>query len=295
MSSWTLAGKTCLVTGATAGIGRVTARELARLGARVFLVARDPARGEALACEIRGEGGSAELLVADLSSQAEVRGLARRFLARDEPLHVLINNAGVFEVSRKLTSDRIEAVFAVNHLAYFLLTLLFLERLRESAPARIINVASEAHRWGTVDFDDLEGAKSYRSMRIYGRSKLANILFTNELARRLEGSGVTANCLHPGTVATRLGSQNGALARMLIASLRPFLRTPEDGASTTIYLAASPEVARVTGGYFIDCRPARSSQESRNPEIARRLWDRSAEMTGFDQPSPSSGPGPPRP
>jgi NAD(P)-dependent dehydrogenase (short-subunit alcohol dehydrogenase family) len=224
-----------------------------------------------------------------------VRGLARGFLARNEPLHVLINNAGVFEVSRKLTSDRIEAVFAVNHLAYFLLTLLFLERLRESAPARIINVASEANRWGTVDFDDLEGAKSYRSMRIYGRSKLANILFTNELARRLEGSGVTANCLHPGTVATRLGSQNGALARMLIASLRPFLRTPEDGASTTIYLAASPEVASVTGGYFIDCRPARSSQESRNPEIARRLWDRSAEMTGFDQPSASSGPGPPRP
>jgi NAD(P)-dependent dehydrogenase (short-subunit alcohol dehydrogenase family) len=291
-SSATLSGKTCLVTGATAGIGRVTARELARPGARVFLVARDPTRGEALAREIRGEGGSAEMLVADLSSQAEVRGLAQRFLSRGGPLHVLVNNAGVFELSRKLRSDGIETVFAVNHLAYFLLTLLLLERLRASAPARVVNVASEAHRWGTMDFDDLEGAKSYRPMRIYGRSKLANVLFTYELARRLAGSGVTVNCLHPGTVATGLGSQNGTLARLLISLLRPFLRTPEGGASTTIYLAASPEVTDVSGGYFIDCRRARSSEESCDPQIARRLWERSAEMTALDHPSPSSDPGP---
>jgi retinol dehydrogenase-14 len=278
---WSLDGKTCLVTGATAGIGRVTAMELARLGAKVFLVARDRARGEALAREIQGGGGKAELLVADLASQQSIRELAGRFLARAEPLHVLVNNAGVFELSRRLNADGIEMVFAVNHLAYFLLTHLLLDRLRASPPARIVNVASDAHRWGTIDFDDLEGEKSYRSMRIYGRSKLANILFTYELARRLEGTGVTVNCLHPGAVSTRLGAQNGAIARALIGLLRPFLRSPQDGAKTSVYLAAAPEVDGVSGKYFIDCRPARSSRESQDREVARRLWERSAAMTGI--------------
>jgi retinol dehydrogenase 14 len=281
MPDWTLDGKTCFVTGATAGIGRVTAVELARLGAKVFLVARDRVRGEALAREIQGDGGKAELLLADLASQQSIRELARRFLARDEPLHVLVNNAGVFELSRRLNADGIEMVFAVNHLAYFLLTHLLLDRLRASAPARIVNVASDAHRWGTIDFDDLEGEKSYRSMRIYGRSKLANILFTYELARRLEGTGVTVNCLHPGAVSTRLGAQNGAIARVLIGLLRPFLRSPQDGAKTSVHLAAAPEVDGVSGKYFIDCRPARSSRESEDREIARQLWERSAAMTGI--------------
>ena len=281
MPDWSLDGKTCLVTGATAGIGRVTALELARLGAKVFVVARDPARGEALAREIQGGGGKAELLLADLASQQSIRELARRLLARGEPLHVLVNNAGVFELSRRLNADGIEMVFAVNHLAYFLLTHLLLDRLRASAPARIVNVASDAHRWGTIDFDDLEGEKSYRSMRIYGRSKLANILFTYELARRLEGTGVTVNCLHPGAVSTRLGAQNGAIARVLIGLLRPFLRSPQDGAKTSVHLAAAPEVDGVSGKYFIDCRPAQSSRESQDREIARRLWERSAAMTGI--------------
>jgi len=280
MPDWTLNGKTSLITGATAGIGRVTALELARLGAKVFLVARDPARGEGLAREIREAGGAAEVLVADLASQRSIRDLAAGFLARDEPLHVLVNNAGVFELSRKVTVDGIENVFAVNHLAYFLLTLLLLDRLRASAPARIVNVASDAHRWGTIDFDDLEGERSYRSMRIYGRSKLANILFTYELARRLEGTGVTVNCLHPGGVATSLGSQNGRVARALIALLRPFMRTPSDGAKTSVHLASSPEVTNVSGKYFADCRERRSSRESNDPEIARRLWETSARMTG---------------
>jgi retinol dehydrogenase-14 len=288
MSDWTLNGKTCLITGPTAGIGRVTALELARLGAKVFLVARDAVRGEALAREIRQAGGAAEVLVADLASQRSIRDLAAGFLARDEPLHVLVNNAGVFELSRKVTVDGIENVFAVNHLAYFLLTLLLLDRLRASAPARIVNVASDAHRWGTIDFEDLEGERNHGdrlksvpyAMRIYGRSKLANILFTYELARRLEGSGVTVNCLHPGGVATRLGSQNGRIARALIALLRPFLRTPNDGAKTSVYLASSPEVTGVSGRYFVDCRERRSSRESSDPAIARRLWETSARMTG---------------
>ena len=257
MSDWTLNGKTCLITGATAGIGRVTALELARLGAKVFLVARDPARGDALAREIREAGGAAEMLVADLASQQSIRDLAAGFLARDGPLHVLVNNAGVFELSRKVTVDGIENVFAVNHLAYFLLTLLLLDRLRSSAPARIVNVASDAHRWGTIDFEDLQGERSYRSMKIYGRSKLANILFTHELARRLDGTGVTVNCLHPGGVATSLGSQNGRIARVLIALLRPFMRTASDGAKTSVYLSSSPEVTGVSGKYFVDCRERR--------------------------------------
>lgn len=280
MPEWTVDGKTCLVTGATAGIGRVTALELGRLGAEVFVVARDRARGEDLVREMRARGGKGELLLGDLASQQSIRGLARQFLARERPLHVLVNNAGIFELSRRVNADGFEMVFAVNHLAYFFLTHLLLDRLRASAPARIVNVASDAHRWGTIDFDDLEGEKRYRSMRIYGRSKLANILFTYELARRLEGTGVTANCLHPGAVSTRLGAQNGAIARALIGLLRPFLRTPRDGARTSIYLAASPEVDGVTGRYFVDCRPARSSRESQDREVARRLWERSAAMTG---------------
>jgi retinol dehydrogenase 14 len=285
MSDWTVNGKNCLVTGATAGIGRVTAIELARLGARVLLAVRDPVRGEALATEIRRAGGAAEVLVVDLASQQSIRELAADVLSRNAPLHVLVNNAGVFELSRKLTADGIETVFAVNHLAYFLLTNLLLDRLRESAPARVVNVASDAHRWGTIDFDDLEGERSYRTMRIYGRSKLANILFTYELARRLEGSGVTANCLHPGAVATRLGSQNGRIARALIALLRPFMRTPEDGAKTSIYLASSPDVSRTSGKYFIDCREAASSRESNDPVTARRLWQVSMRVTGLASPT----------
>jgi NAD(P)-dependent dehydrogenase (short-subunit alcohol dehydrogenase family) len=281
-SEWTLRDKTCLLTGATSGIGRVAALEIARLGARLFVVGRDRARGEAAVREIREQSGNGkvDLLLADLSSQQSIRGLAGEFLARGEPLHVLVNNAGVFALSRSLTVDGIETVFAVNHLGYFLLTNLLLDRLQQSAPARIVNVASDAHGWGTIDFDDLGGERSYRWMRIYGRSKLANILFTYELARRLEGSGVTVNCLHPGAVATRLGAQNGAIARFLIGLLRPFLRTPEAGADTVIHLAASPELEGVTGKYFVDRREGRSSRESRDPAVARRLWEVSAEMTG---------------
>jgi NAD(P)-dependent dehydrogenase (short-subunit alcohol dehydrogenase family) len=276
-----MGGRTCLITGASSGIGRTTALELARLGAKLVLVCRDRARGEETIAAIQRTtgNGDATLLVADLSSQQSIRHMASEFLAAGEPLHVLINNAGVVNTQRTLTVDGIETVFAVNHLAYFLVTHLLLDRLRASAPARIVNVASHAHRYGTMDFDDLGGERTYKAMRIYGRSKLANILFTYELARRLSGTGITANCLHPGAVATGLGKNNGSGAKILISMLRPFFRTPEAGAATSIYLASSPEVEGLSGKYFTGCKETRSSRESYDQAIARRLWELSARMT----------------
>ncbi len=253
------------------------------MGARLLLVCRDRNRGEDMITEIRQKTGSraVEMLLADLSSQQSVRQLAAEFLATQQPLHVLVNNAGLVNTRRELTADGIEAVFAVNHLAYFLLTQLLLDRLKASAPARIVNVASDAHRFGTMNFDDLGGEGSYRTMRIYGQSKLANILFTYELARRLEGTSVTVNCLHPGAVATGLGKNNGSWARGLIGLLRPFFRTPESGAATSIYLASSPDVEGVSGKYFSNCRDARSSDASYDRATARRLWEISVQMTGI--------------
>jgi len=276
-------GRTCMITGASSGIGRATALALARMGATLFLVCRDRGRGEATIAEIRAVTGNGDvaLLLADLSSQHSIRQLARDFLATQQPLHVLVNNAGVVNIGRTLTVDRIETVFGVNHLAYFLLTMLLLERLEASAPARIVNVASDAHRFGTMNFDDLGGTQRYRTMRIYGQSKLANILFTYELARRLGGSKVTVNCLHPGAVATGLGKNNGAWARVLTRMLSPFFRSAENGAATSIYLASSPDVAGVTGKYFSNCKDTRSSKESCDAAVARRLWEVSARMTGL--------------
>jgi NAD(P)-dependent dehydrogenase (short-subunit alcohol dehydrogenase family) len=277
-------GRTCMITGATSGIGRATALALARLGADLVLVCRDRGRADETVTEIRSATGNrnVEVMRADLSSQQAIRQLARDYLATDRPLHVLLNNAGVVNVRRTLTADGIETVFAVNHLASFLLTNLLLDRLTASAPARIVNVASDAHRFGTMNFDDLGGEKSYRSMRIYGQSKLANIMFTYELARRLEGSGVTVNCLHPGAVATGLGKNNGGWATVVIGMLRPFFRTPESGAATSIYLASAPQVDGVSGKYFSNRKEARSSKASYDATAARRLWDISAQMMGLD-------------
>ena len=272
-----------MITGATSGIGRATALELARRGASLVLVGRDRGRGEATLDEIGRETGNRNvtLLLGDLSSQAEVRRVASEFLASERPLHVLVNNAGVVNLKRTTTVDGIETTFAVNHLAYFLLTNLLLERLRRSAPARIVNVASEAHTFGELDFDDLENARRYRAMRVYGQSKLANILFSAELARRLAGSGVTVNSLHPGAVSTGLGQNNGAWARALIGLLRPFFKTPTDGAATSIYLAASPAVEGVSGKYFARCAEKQPSRAARDADAARRLWEISAAMTGL--------------
>lgn len=277
-----LKGRNCMITGASSGLGRVMALALARMGAGLVLVCRDRTRGENVMAEIRERTGNllVSLMLADLSVQQSIRTLAADFLARGEPLHVLVNNAGVFNLKRSLTADGIETVFAVNHLSYFMLTLLLLDRIKQSAPARIVNVASHAHRWGSINFDDLGGARSYRSSCAYGQSKLANILFTYELARRLEGTGVTVNCVHPGAVATGLGANNGAVAKLLMPVIGLFMRSPEQGAATQIYLAASPEVEGVSGKYFVDCKPAQSNQESYDTAVARRLWEVSAGMTG---------------
>ena len=280
-----LAGKTCLVTGATNGIGRVSARALAKMGAKLFLVARDPRRAEETRAEIAREVPDADvrIILADLSSQAEVRRAAAEFLATGEPLHVLLNNAGVTQLTRSETVDGIETTFAVNHLAYYLLTRLLLERIRASAPARIVNVASDAHRFGgPLDFDDLGSTRKFSWMAVYGRSKLANILFTRELARRLAGTGVTVNALHPGAVRTGLGMNNEApFMKLLVALARPFMRSPEKGAETSIWACSAPELAKVTGRYFSDRREREPNAIAQDDDAARRLWDVSAGLVNL--------------
>ncbi len=277
-------GKTVVVTGANSGIGRATAAALASLGARVVITGRDEAKTEAAAGAVRTETGNDDVHAAvfDLGSLASVRTGAADLLGRFERIDVLVNNAGVVLTDRRETADGFEATFGVNHLGPFLLTDLLLDRLRESAPARIVNVASTAHRSARrgIDFDDLQSTRSYAGMRAYGMSKLANILFTTELARRLEGSGVTANCLHPGTVATgfaRDGDADGFLA-FGIKVIRPFILTAEQGARTSVYLASSPDVEGVSGGYYVKNRPRQPSAAARNAAAARRLWEVSEEL-----------------
>lgn len=278
-------GKICLITGSTSGIGKVTALELAGLGATVVVVARDRGRGETTVAEIKAQSGRANvaLLLADLSSQASIRTLAEQVLASYPQLHVLINNAGALFTTRAETIDGIETTWATNHLAYFLLTNLLLERLKASGtatdPARIVNVASEASRTGKINFDDLQGQTSYRGFAAYSQSKLANIMFTYELAERLRDSPVTANCLHPGVIASGFGRNNQGLVGTLARLFAPLMTTPEAGARTSIYLASSPEVTTISGKYFNKRRPIRSNSASYDPAARRRLWQISAEMT----------------
>ncbi len=272
----TMAGKTVLITGANVGIGKATALELARLGARVILVCRDLAKGMAAQAEIvQMTGNSAiDLLQCDLASLADIRRLAGEVLTRYDRLDVLINNAAVIVQQRQVTPDGLELQFAVNHLAYFLLTNLLLDLLKGSPSARIINVASDAHYWARLDLDDLQAEKSaYKGTRIYQKTKLANILFTYELARRLQGSSVTVNCLHPGVIATKLVLDYTGLPYVLAAVSRFFFGSPEKGAETSIYLATSPAVASVSGQYFRRRRAVKSSSASYDPDIARRLWE----------------------
>lgn len=281
-----LSGRTVVLTGASSGIGRATALGLADEGARLFLVGRSPEHCEDTLALIRRRTGrdDAVMLRADLSSQKEVRRLADELLARADRVHVLLNNAGVTLLRRELTADGLEATFATNHLAYFLLTGLLLPRLRESAPARIVNVASDAHRFGPLDLDDLQNERRYRVMRVYGQSKTANILFTQELARRIAGSGVTANALHPGGIRSNLGRSDAAALEALRKLVGIFLKSPEQGARTSLYLACSPEVEGVSGRYFAKCRERRPAAHARDPELARRLWERSEELTGLRYP-----------
>lgn len=280
-----LSGKVCMITGATSGIGRAAAAALAACGPTLYLVARDEARALRTAKEIATASGNdkIEVLIGDLAVQHDVHRVAGEFLATGRPLHVLFNNAGVVMLRREETPDGFETTFAVNHLAYFLLTNLLLDRLRESAPARIVNTASGAHAYsgGRLDFDDLQSRKRYASMKVYAKSKLANILFTRELARRLEGSGVTVNCFHPGFVGSNLAVNNGAAARVLMTLLRPFARSNEKGAETGIYLCTSHEVEGMSGLYFYNKKPTWPKSYAQNDEDAARLWDESAAMTGL--------------
>jgi len=278
-----LAGRTCVVTGGTSGIGREIAAALAARGATLVIVCRDPERGEAARTAIaRATGNEAvSLAFADLGVQADVRRVAADLLARCPAIHVLVNNAGVVNLRRTLTPDGLEQTFAVNHLAYYLLTRLLLPRLRASAPARIVNVASEAHRFGPLDLDDLQNARRYRPMRVYGQSKLCNVLFTAELARRLDGTGVTVTCCHPGAVATRLGQNNGRVATVMTRLLAPFFRTPAQGADTAIWLATAPELDGVSGRYFARRRPKRPSPAALDEALQGRLWEVSARLTGL--------------
>ena len=276
-----LQGKVVLITGATGGIGEVTARALAAHGATVVGVGRSPARCAAAAERIRAAShAQVEYLVADLSAQDQVRRVTAEFRRKYDRLDVLVNNAGALYNRRQESADGLELTWALNHLGYFLLTQLLLDRLQAGAPARIVNVSSGAHLGGTLRFEDLEFKRGYNGWAAYAQSKLANVLFTYELARRLAGSGVTANALHPGFVATRFARNNGPLFNLAMGlAQRLGARTPEQGAATTIYLAASPEVEGVTGQYFADGRVAPSSPASRDEAAARRLWEVSEAMT----------------
>ncbi len=272
--------RVCMVTGASRGIGRITALALAEKGADVVLVCRDEARGQAVLDEVKARGGGkGELYLADLSSQASIRKLAADFKTKHDRLHVLVNNAGAIFMSRQVTVDGIEATFATNHLGYFLLTNLLLDVIEKSAPARIINVSSIVHGRGTIRFDDLGHAQGYAAMKAYSQSKLANILFTFALARRLEGKGVTVNALHPGVIGSNFLASNGGIYKLAMKIASPFLMTEEDGAKTTIYLASSPDVADVTGTYFDRQKRAKSNRESRDVDVQERLWKVSEEMT----------------
>jgi retinol dehydrogenase 14 len=275
-------GRICLVTGATRGIGRATAEGLARLGAKVILGCRRQEDGSDVSREIETSSSVLpDLLVIDLSSQASIRKAAADLRRRYPRLHVLINNAGVIPQRREVTVDGLEMQLAVNHLAYFLLTNLLLPQLQAGAPSRIINVSSGAHAHATLDFDDLQAQKRYQPRQVYSATKLANILFTYELSRRLRGSGVTANCLNPGVVATGMLADYLGTPKKEGATSSTFGATPEEGAETSIYLATAPELEGVTGKYFDQGEEVRSSRESYDEAAARRLWDLSEQLTGL--------------
>jgi NAD(P)-dependent dehydrogenase (short-subunit alcohol dehydrogenase family) len=276
-------GKVVVITGATSGIGEVAARRLAGMGARIVLVARDQARGAAALARLPSSGGPSNahsIHFADLSRIAEMKRLAQEIAAVEPRIDVLINNAGAVFGSRQLTADNLERTFAINHMAYFALTQGLRERLLAAAPARIVNTASDAHKGAKLDFNDLQAAHGFSPMKAYGRSKLCNILFTRELARRLSGQGVTANCLHPGFVATRIGDGIGGFIAGIFRVAKYFAITPEKGAETIVYLAASPEVADISGDYFYKCRTAELTPEARSDEDAKRLWMESEKLLG---------------
>ena len=277
-------GKVVVITGATSGIGEVAAQRLASMGARIVLVARNAARGQKTLTRLPGVGSGSphSIYYGDLSRISESKRVAAEIAAAEPRVDVLINNAGALFSTRRLTADNLEQTFATNHMAYFVLTLGLKASLLAAAPARVVSTASDAHKGYTLDFTDLQAEKGYSAIRAYGRSKLCNILFTRELARRWSGKGVTANCLHPGFVATRFGDGSGGFLSGVVRIAKMFAITPEKGAETIVYLACSPDVSASSGQYFYKCRPATPTAGGRDDAAANRLWNESAKLAGIE-------------
>ena len=273
-------GKVCLVTGATDGIGKVSARVLAELGAKVIIVGRNPEKSAIVLAELRSISGNEniDLLMADLAVMQEVRDLSEQVISRYDRIDVLLNNAGGYFTKHEITSDGLERTFALNHMSYFLLTNKLMELLKYSAPARIVNVSSDAHYGVDIEFDNLNGEQEYKAWKAYQKSKLANVLFTYELLKKVPGN-ITVNCLHPGFVATNFGHNNGGFfGPVLKIAQRISAIDPEEGAKTSIFLCSAPEVKGVSGKYFYKCQPKTSSRESRNMDTGKRLWKISSDI-----------------
>ena len=279
-----LANKVCLITGATSGIGEESAKELNKMGAEIIFIARNEEKGNRLKQELQNDSGrEATMIIADLSSQDEVKKAANEFLALNKPLDILLNNAGIMNRERNETVDGFEEVFSVNHLAYYTFSLLLAEKLKETKESRVINVASGAHQFvKDMNFEDLQSEEAFKPMQVYGQSKLANILFTKSLAKKLSDFDVTVNCLHPGFVSTGIGSNNKGVWNFLMFLAKPFARNTDKGAETSIYLCSSSEVKDVSGEYFVDCKIEKVSKAANSPEQANQLWEISSKLTGLD-------------
>jgi len=279
-----LEGKTCVITGATSGIGQIAAERLAAMGARLVLIARDQARGESTLRRLREQAPAAAHRVhyADLMRVAEVKRVAADIAASEQRIDILVNNAGAIFSYRRLTAEGLERTFALNHMAYFVLSHSLREPLLAAAPARVVNTASAAHQSAKLDFDDLQFARAYNGVSAYQRSKLCNILFTRELSRRWAGTGITVNCLHPGFVASRFGKESGGLLPLVLRAAQVFAISPEEGAETIVYLASSQEVADVSGGYFFKCRASAPAPQAEDDNAAKRLWRKSAKLASIE-------------
>tara|TARA_B100001029_G_scaffold49348_1_gene39413 strand:- start:4628 stop:5488 length:861 start_codon:yes stop_codon:yes gene_type:complete len=280
-----LENKVCLITGATNGIGLEAAKALNQMGAEIVFIARNHEKANKLKEELLQESGrQPTAIIADLSSQNEVKKAAEEFLSLNKPLDILLNNAGIMNRERKETADGFDEVFSVNHLAYFSLTLLLIEKMKNAGGGRIVNVASMAYRFvNEMNFEDLQSKENYKGLKVYGQSKLANILFTRSLASKLKDYKITVNCLHPGYVDTGIGLNNeGFFVRLLMNLGRPFAKKTDKGAETSIYLCASPEVEKVTGEYFVDCEIEKLLGAAKSDDQAEKLWSISSELTGID-------------
>jgi len=278
-----LENKVCLITGATNGIGEEAAKELNKMGAEIVFVARNEEKGEQLKAELKeATGKESTMILANLSSQAEVKSAAEKFLSMEKPLDILLNNAGIMNRERNITEDGLEEVFSVNHLAYFTFTLMLIDKLKSTEGSRVVNVASGAHQFvKEMNFGDLQSEKVFKPMQVYGQSKLANILFTKSLANKLADHGVTVNCLHPGFVSTGIGSNNKGIWNILMSLARPFARKTDKGAETSVYLCSSPEVKDISGEYFVDCKIEKVSDAAKSSDQADKLWKISSELTGL--------------